>query len=239
MKTSSAPAVRASGEHETDAVPQYEAGADRNHHVDHRRQPRLEAAGAQADRDVVEAFAIETLLFIGFARKRLDDARGRNRFLYHRCERALLLLDLAGRRLDTARIAVHHHEQRRRHRQPDQAEPPVEIEHHRHHADDGDEIEANLQDRGDEVFRRVDVAGQPHHHVAGLLLLIEGQRHPLDVVIQAMPQVESDALADRAGKILVGVGTHRVDDGDEHHRHGGRVEHGQTITADRHPSFQP
>ena len=200
MNTSSAPALSASAStrrtpyHNTRQVPT----ATITSTIGASRALRLRARKLTVD--VVAAFAIETLLFIAFARKRLDDARGRDRFLHHRRERALLLLDLAGRVLDAARIAVDHHEQRRRHRQADQTEAPVEIEHHRHHADDGDEIEADLQDRRDEVFRRVDVARQPHHHVAGLLLLIEGQRHPLDVVVEAMPQVDSRRACRRCWK---------------------------------------
>ena len=46
----------------------------------------------------------------------------------------------------------------------------------------------------DEVFGGVDVAGQPHDHVAGLPLLVERQRQPLHVVIEQVPQVVADAL---------------------------------------------
>ena len=80
-------------------------------------------------------------------------------------------------------------------------------DHHRHHADERQQVEHDAEHRGgDEILRGVDVAGQPDDHVAGLPALVEGERQALDVVIEQVAQVEADALADGRRQILLRVG---------------------------------
>ena len=63
-------------EHEPDAVPEHETGADRDDDVDQRGQPRLDTACAQAERDTLLTLLIQALLLEVLPRERLDDADG-------------------------------------------------------------------------------------------------------------------------------------------------------------------
>jgi hypothetical protein len=76
-------------------------------------------------------------------------------------------------------------------------ELPLEREQHQRNAHQGDEV----ADEGDQLaldqaLDQLDVARGSGHDLAGLGLVVEGQREPLKVFPEREPQVEDEAVAD-------------------------------------------
>ncbi len=76
-------------------VPQHQAGAGRHDDVDDRGQLHLDVPRSQGGFDVLEALALEALLFVFLARECLDDPDRREDLGDNRHELALLLADIA------------------------------------------------------------------------------------------------------------------------------------------------
>ena len=224
-------------EHEPHAHQHHDRRAGGHEEIHHRRQRGLDAAGAERGLHGGEAFALEPRFFVRLARERPDGTDGGHRLLDDRGERALALLYLARRLFDPMRAAIHDGEEERRHRQAEQREPPVEIEHDGEDARQRQHVHRDAeQGGGEEVLRRVHVARQAHHQVAGAARLEERQREPVQVVIQRPAQIQRDALADRCGQVLLHERARGPEAGDgEQPEHGG-VEERQRCRAEDGPA---
>ncbi len=123
---------------------------------------RLHAAGLQPGLHAVQAAGLEALLFVVFAGERLHDADRGQDLGDARQQRAFLLADDARRRFDSTRDGVDDQEEDGCDRERNQRKPPVDPQHHSHHADQGEEIDENPeQRRADEVLHGIDVVDDP------------------------------------------------------------------------------
>ena len=191
-------------------------------------------ARLQRDLDRFQALFLQAPLFVLFARESLHHADGREHFLDDGDDLAFFLAHLARRLLDQARVAVDHDEQRRRHGEGDQREAPVDVEHHADHADQRQAVDHHAQQAGsDEALDGIDIAGDAADQVAGLLLIVIGERQALDMRIERLPQIVHDPLADAGGKILFGVGADGVEDRDHQDGDGGELQDAEFVVARR------
>ncbi len=155
------------GGDELHSVREHQTRSDRHDDVDHRRQLGLDAAGLQSGAHVLAAFRGEAAVFVILAGVRLHDLNRREHFSDVGKQLAFLLLDRSRGLLDLSRVEEDEDEEHRRDRKADQGEPPVDVEHDRHHADQGQQVDDNADQRGvDEVLNRVDVFRDPGDEVA-------------------------------------------------------------------------
>ncbi len=89
------------------------------------------------------------------------------------------------------------------------------------------------QPGSDEALNGVDVAGDAADQVAGLFVVVVGERQPLDVGIERAPQVVHHPLADAGGQIFLGVRTDRSDDGDHQRRDRSQLQNSEAAVARR------
>ncbi len=101
------------------------------------------------------------------------------------------------------------HDQRQQRHLPRQGQHGGEREHER------EEIRRRARRRADGLLRSEDVVRQPGHERAGLRPREEGDRHPLDVVVERDAEVVDQAFADRGAQPPV----HQVEAGDDHGHH--------------------
>ncbi len=155
-------------------------------------------------------------LFVILARERLHHADRRQDFLDGRNDLALLLADLARGFLDQPRVVEHDQEQQRRHRQRDQRESPVDVEHHRDHADQRDAVDqCAQQSRSEKALHRVDIGSDAADQVARLLLIVIGDRQPLHVRVQRDRRRSCIThWPDAGGEVFLRVGADRPEYGD-------------------------
>ena len=185
------------------AVPEHQAGPDRDDDLDDGRELHLDASRQQRRLDILQALALESALLVVLAGKGLDHANRREDLLDDRDQLALLLLDVARRLLDAPREDVHDQEEHRRDGERDQREAPVQVQHDADDAHQGQDVGHDAEERrGDEVLNAVDVARDPADEVAGALLVVFGERQAMNVVIERPPQVVHHPLADAGGEVV-------------------------------------
>ena len=86
-------------------------------------------------------------------------------------------------------------------------------------------IEHTPQEAGhDEALNGIDVAGDATDEIAGLCLIVKGERKPLNVGIKNAPEVVRDPLADAGCDVLFDVRADGVENGDSEHGDGGEFE---------------
>ncbi len=217
-------------QHHARAEPQHQAGTDGDDDLHQGRQLGLQPARAQRDLDALQALFLQALLLVVLARERLDHADRGQDLLDHGDDLALLLAHFARRLLDAPGVSVHDHKKHRRHGEGDQRKPPVDIEHHADHADQRQGVDENAQEAGgDEALDGVDVAGYAADQVAGLLVIVIGEREPLHVRVQGAPQVVHHPLAGAGGEIFLGVGAGRPENGNHQRGDGGEAQNRQRV----------
>ena len=226
--------AEAAAEHQARAVAEHQAGADRDEHVDHRRQPRLHAARAQAGGDVLPALPVEPLILVVFARERLHHLDRGQLLRDARHQLAFALLHQPRRLLDPLGVDVDEQEHHRRDRQADQREAPVHVEHDAEHADQRQHVDDDAeQRRGDEVLDRVDVAGDAGQQIAGPRLAVLGERQALDALVDHPPQIVRDPLRDAGGQELFAVGADRADHRDQQHAASAKFERREGVVREQ------
>ena len=142
-----------------------------------------------------------------FACKCLHYPDRREHLFHHRSNLAFLLAHFAGGLLDAARITKHHRKEDGNDRECDQRELPIEIKHHRNHADERHHVnEYAEQAVHDEALDVLDVIGYTADQVASALLVVECQRKALYMRINGEPQIIAHPLGDAGGQELLAVG---------------------------------
>ena len=105
----------------------------------------------------------------------------------------------------------------RQHREGDERQPPVHPDHHRHDADQREDVAEDRHDAGrEQLVQDVHVGRDARHQPADGIPVVEAQVEPLQVSVDLHPQVEHDPLAGH----LHHPGLHVL----EHERSGKRRE---------------
>ena len=77
-----------------------------------------------------------------------------------------------------------------------EAEPPIEVEHHRRDAHDRQHVlEEEDQAVPEEEADRLEVDRRARHQLAGLVAVVEAEGHPDEVRVEGVPHVELDTRA--------------------------------------------
>ena len=136
----------------------------------------------------------ELLLLGRLLRERLHDVDADDVLLGDRRDVGEPLLHVAERRMRHVAVAVGEHDERRRDRDRDEGELPLEEEEDAGHRDDGEHVlEEEDEPVAEEEADALEVDGRPRHQLAGLVAVVEAEREPDEVRVEAVPQVELDA----------------------------------------------
>ncbi len=144
-----------------------------------------------------------------------------------------------GRLLDGLLEARDEEQQERRDGDGDQGEVPVEPEHQAEHADDGEQIDEDVErGGGGEALDGLDVGGDGAEDRAGLVGVVVAEREALQVMISAHAQIVGDPLADALGVVVVDVGGDGADDGDHDEGEGGKGGDVELVASLQHGAEQ-
>ena len=156
----------------------------------------LQARDVDADGHPLLAAGAHAVGLEPLAAERLHHGHRRQRLAGHRRDPALVRAPHARRAAHAAAVDPADAEQRRRGGERDQRQHRVEDQQDDGHAE---REQQGLRDRPEllreEVAHGVDVAGHAREQVALLALLVEGEREPLEVVVDGDPQLVADPLA--------------------------------------------
>ena len=204
--TVSAPAVIVAGDDQQRAAPQHEARAQRDDDRHDRREQRLDPARLERGVDRRAARRRHPAGLEVLPAERLDDAHRAQALLDDGDDVALPLAHLALHFLDRLLEAHHEQQQERRDADGDQREVPVEPEHEPQHADDRHQVDEDAErGRRREALHRRDVVGDRREQRAGLRAVVEGEREPVQMLVDADAQVVRDVLADALRVVVVDV----------------------------------
>ena len=193
----SEPGREAAGQHQTRSKPEHQPRADRYDHFNQGGEPCLQCPRAQSDLDILEALFLQAMHFVILARERLYHAHGGKHLLHYGNHLALFFAHLARSFSDAARVFENDQPEHRRNRQCNQRKLPVDVEHHADHADQGQDIDQRVEQvRADKGLDGIDVAGHGAEQVSRAFLIVIGERQPLDVEVERLPQIVHDPLAD-------------------------------------------
>src|ERR1019366_169745 len=92
----------------------------------------------------------------------------------------------------------------------DHGEIPVEPEHQSEHADDGEEIDEDVErGRRGKTLDRLDVRGDSAKKSASLMGVVVGEREALQMMVGAQAEIVRHPLPDTLGVVIVDVGGER------------------------------
>ena len=132
---------------------------------------------------------------------------------------ALLFADVVGRFFDGFFESRDEEEKEWRYGYGDEGEVPVEPEHEAEHADDGEEIDEDVErGGGGEALDGLDVGGEGAEDRAGLVGAVVAEGEALQMLIHTHAEIVGDPLANALGVVVVDVGGGRADDGDHYER---------------------
>ncbi len=196
---------------------EHERGADRAHRADQpveaRLQPRdLDPRSEPPCRPLAHALAL-----VALGAERLDDRHRRQRFVGDRRDLPLLRAPHPRLRPHAPPVDEAEHAGQRRGGDRDDREHRVDHGQHDGHPDRQQRrLDHRAERLREQVAHRVHVAGHARDQVALLALLVEAEREPLQVLVDAHAQVVRDALAGRLQPQVGGVLRARLDqrDGD-------------------------
>ncbi len=191
----------------------HEQAADEDDHrkgelreeIEQRAVARLDARGVElaledALGEIGEAPGLGVLLG-----ERLDDADADDRFLRTRGDVGDALLDVAQHGVGAARVARGDDRDRRQQHERDQRELPARDHEQR---GGGDQRCAVLRDEDEAVAEEhahgADVARRARQQLAGLVLVVEPERHALQVRVERLAQVVLDVQREAAGDQATG-----------------------------------
>ena len=192
---------------EREAVIDHEQPADEDDHGEGELREEIEqraVAGLDARR--VELALEHALGALGEARglgvllrEGLDDAHADDRLLGLRRDVGDALLDVAQHGMRAARVARGDDRDRRQQDERDQRELPARDDEQR---SGGDQRGAVLRDEDEPVAEEhahgADVARRAREQLAGLVLVVEAERHPLQVRVERLAQVVLDVQREAA-----------------------------------------
>ena len=168
----------------------------------------------------------ELLLLRRLLCERLDHVDSDDVLLDDRGHVGQLLLDLAERRVRHVAVAVGERDQHRRGREHDQRQLPLEEEQHAAHQQDGEHVlEEEDQPVAEEEPDSLEVDGGAGHELAGLVAVVEAERQPDQVRVDAAAHVHLDVERLAAGDEPAAEHQHRADqaegeDGDDRQPEG-------------------
>jgi len=186
------------------ACAQHQHAAQRRQEAQPREKAGPGADGGDALGHVRAADVAEARQLRLFLAERLDDTDAGEVVLQARVDVAQPVAHPA---VDGPRPAVEVTEadgDERHGQQRDQCQPPFERQQHDRRTDQPDG-----RDRGedgpvrDELLQRVDIVADARHQLAGRGALEEGQRQPLQVVVDAYAQVVEEPLPDGVPQVLI------------------------------------
>ena len=214
------------------SLPQHDRRADRDHDADHGRQQRLDLPGLEGGLDCGVAGRFEMGDFQVLASECL-----------YRSNRSQPLLndgdDLALPGPNHPRDFLHsllemhdRHQQEGRDGEGNQGEVPIEPEHQADHEDDGDDVDDDAQRRrrGKALDRR-NVAGDGRHQRAGLRRIVESQRKPMEMLVNANPQIVGDPLPNACRVVIVDIGRDRADNRDDQRGDAGEQRDAKRVAS--------
>ena len=138
--------------------------------------------------------------------------------LYHGDDLALFLTDFVGRLFHRLLEARHEEQQKWRDPHGDQGEIPVEPEHQTEHADDGQQIDEDVEGgRRGETLDGLDVGGDGAEKSAGLMGVVVAEREALQMMVGAQAEIVGHPLPDALGVVVVDVGGERSQHRDNDH----------------------
>ncbi len=150
------------------ALPEHDAGAQRDHDLNHRRHSDLIPPRPQRGLGAGVAGGHHVRHLEVLAAEGLDGAHRAQAFLDHGDDLALPRLHIARDVLDRLLEAEHEQQQEGHDCDRDQREVPVEPEHQAQHEDDRDDVHDDRQRRRRRGgLHRRDVAGDGRHQGAG------------------------------------------------------------------------
>ena len=221
-------------EHQPRPAPEHESHAERNRHRDEGREQRLHPPGFERRPDGFHAGRVEPAFLRVLAAEGFDRAHGFQALLQDAHDAALALAHLVGGLFHRLLEPRDEQQQERRHAHSDEGEIKVEVEHHADHADDGQRINQDAeQRRRGEVLDRAHVVGDRAQHIADLVGVVILEREALEMMVEAMAQVVRHILGDALGVVIVNVARDRADQRNKHRagrRHAGQ-RHG--VLAER------
>ena len=167
---------------------------------------------------IVDVVAVKVFDLVLLADKGLDDVHTGEVLLDQGIQLAQFLLHDRKQGADDAEEPEDNGPRDDEHRNHDEAEPPVDDEHHGQTADDHKEGPQQQRHAGaEEHAGNVDVAGDAGHELAGLHTVEVGEGEALDVAEQVVTQVEGDALGNLcAGDALADGGGCAENGGEQH-----------------------
>ncbi len=134
-------------------------------------------------------------------RERLHDVDADDVLLRDGRDVGELLLHVAERRMGDVAVAIREHDEERRHREHDERELPLEEEEDDGHRDDGEHVlEEEDQAVAEEEAHALEVDGRARHELAGLVAVVEAERQPHEVRVQAAAHVHLDVERLPAGE---------------------------------------
>ena len=116
-------------------------------------------------------------------------------------------------------VAVRDGDDHRRDRERDQREPPVDEEQHGHHGDDREHVlEEEDEAEAEEEAHRLEVDGRARHQLPGLVPVVEPEREPEQVGVEALAHVLLDPERLLAGDQAAADHERRLQDADDENR---------------------
>ena len=138
--------------------------------------------------------------------KRLHDAHRRDTLLQKRGDIRQPLLDDRARGFQLAAKDLHGLTDHRDRHQGQDAELPIEIDHHHQRPDEnralGDQLDEIVHQR---ALQGRHIIGDVAHDLAGLPLVIIGKRHALEFAEQNIPDIYNNTLADKRHEIALSI----------------------------------
>ena len=123
-------------------------------------------------------------------RERLDHVDADDVLLDDRRHVGELLLDVAKRRVRDPAVAIGDRDEQRHHREHDEGEPPLDEEEDDAHGHDGERVlEEEDQAVAEEEADALEVDRRTRHQLPGLVAVVEAEREPDEVRVEALAQV--------------------------------------------------
>ena len=199
------------------ADPEDDDRAPGERELDAAVHPRLEAHGPRALLEATAVQLLEALVLPAGGAVQLHDVDRGERLVHGGRDLTLPLALLLGVDADPAPVEHGQQEDQRHHPERDQRQQRIDDEHHREHQAEQNHTCAEVDGRVDQdVAQQHDVGAEAHQQITGRAPLVERERQPVQVAVEAATDRVDDLLGRaREEVVLVVVG-------DPAHEAGGR-----------------
>ena len=149
-----------------------------------------------------------------FPAKGLNHRHDRQILRQLRRQVAFLFAQFAHRRLELILQIVIDPKEQRKGEQRNQAQLPVDIEHHRKHADNGQHLRHQREGRiGKGVAQGLSIVGHVKDQFAPFIFLVKGERQALEVEKEFPPQRVDQLVAGAGGHVIFQIGKAALQNG--------------------------